>query len=127
MALVERVALHALIDVSDGLSTDALHLAEASGVGLRIDEEAIPVSADARELAQQTGRSPLWHALNDGEDYELLFCLPAPEAEELAEEGLGDLPVSTVGEVTAGPGSELIGADGQSRELKPSGWEHLTE
>jgi thiamine-monophosphate kinase len=125
LALAKRCELHALIDVSDGLSTDALHLARAGGVGIVLRAAAVPISADAVQLASETGREPLWHALNDGEDYELLFCLPAPQGEELAAEGLAGLEVSLIGEVVPGPESRLVQADGREAPLLSGGWEHM--
>lgn len=71
----------AMIDVSDGLATDLRHLSEASGVGVVVDPSAVPVSAAARAL--RDGRSPLHHAWCDGEDFELLFSVPAGRARAL--------------------------------------------
>ncbi|MHC5034898.1 MAG: thiamine-phosphate kinase, partial [Planctomycetota bacterium] len=126
LEVAERCDLHALIDVSDGLSTDALHLAEASGVGLVLRAEDIPVSDDALVLAGETGREPFRHALNDGEDYELLFCVSAAQAGQLAAGGLTGLQVSVVGEVTGGSQSSLVLPDGRREPLTAAGWEHLT-
>ena len=63
----------AMIDVSDGLISDLCHILEESRVGARVSVEKIPISRAARKLARQDGRTPMDHALQDGEDYELLF------------------------------------------------------
>lgn len=124
LALAERYAVRAMIDVSDGLSTDALHLAEASEVGVELRCADIPLAEAASRRAQQTGKSACWHALNDGEDYELLFCLPPGSAARLAEEGVAGVPVSVIGEVTEGRESRLVWPDGRREPLRPQGWEH---
>jgi thiamine-monophosphate kinase len=123
-ALRGRCRVHAMIDISDGLSTDALHLADESQVGFVIEEAAVPVSDSARRLAQTTGRSALDHAFDDGEDYELLFCVAADDARRLAEEGLAGTSVSIIGRVGEGRSSRRLAADGTERELTAGGWEH---
>lgn len=124
LALADGFSVHALIDVSDGLSTDVLHIAEASEVGVLLVEDAIPISDDALELAEQTGRRPVEHALNDGEDYELLFCLSEKQAEPLVEKGLNGVEVSRIGEVTEAPDSHLLRPDGARECLRAGGWEY---
>ena len=78
LSLVQGSGVHAMIDLSDGLSTDLGHVLDASGVGARVRADRVPIHDDARRASEQGGRSPLDHALHDGEDYELLFtCDPA--------------------------------------------------
>lgn len=103
--------VHAMIDISDGLSGDLLHLCEASGVGAVIDADAVPVSEAARALTAQSGRDPLAHALHDGEDFELLFTLAAADWKRLSAAGLA-CGVVALGEITADPGLRLRDASG---------------
>ena len=103
----------AMIDLSDGLSRDLLHICQQSGGGAVIDASAVPVHPDAI-IASRDGRNPLDHALNDGEDYELLLTGKL--------EG-NDLPIVRIGRVTAERQIILKGEDGL-RPLEPRGWEH---
>lgn len=96
----------ALMDVSDGLGLDLVRLARASDV--RIVLEHVPVHRDARRRARTTGRDALDHALEDGEDHELLATLPAARAQALLESGLAGCPdACVIGRVAQGAGLEL--------------------
>jgi thiamine-monophosphate kinase len=107
-ALAEA-GVSALIDVSDGVATDAAHIASASGVGLRVELGRLPVA---------TGVGPE-EAATGGDDYELLFTV-APERREAAESATA---VTWLGEVVAGSGLVLVGEDGRPAEgLR--GYEH---
>jgi thiamine-monophosphate kinase len=127
LELAGRFDVHAMIDISDGLSTDALHIAQESGVGLTLRAEAIPISEDACVMAGRRGPedSPIRHALNDGEDYELLFCLSQADAVAAAQSGLAGAPVSIIGIVTAEKQSFILCPDGSREPLRGGGWEHL--
>lgn len=125
LSLAADCDVHAMIDLSDGLSTDALHLAEEGRAGMLIRLADIPISDDAVLLAAETGRSPTDHALNDGEDYELLFCVPAGQGRDLSGAGVGDAPVTVIGEVIDGEQCWIEDAAGQRLPLQAKGWEHL--
>lgn len=99
LLLVQGCEVHAMIDLSDGLSSDLGHLLDESRVGAEIWDDRIPVHDDARALAARDGRPALDHALDDGEDYELLFAVEEGVARRLAGEGLGGTRVTPVGRV----------------------------
>ena len=123
LALVARFDIHAMIDISDGLARDLHHILEESGVGARLFAHAVPVSEDARRAARRSGKSPLDHALADGEDYELLFTLGDEDARRLLATPPFSVRVSRIGQITAS-GAVLELPDGTSVPLEPQGWEH---
>jgi thiamine-monophosphate kinase len=126
LLLNERYELHAGMDVSDGLAIDLARLIRESGVGAIVQTDRVPIHDDAHRLARQSndGRTPLEHALGDGEDFELLLAVPPGEARRmLAEEPLG-VPLTDIGQFTAEPGLRQREGDGPVRPLTPSGWEH---
>ncbi len=117
IALHAMVELRAMIDLSDGLAGDIGHLAAASGVGVVLNPDAVPIHPDARERATLTGRTPLDHALTDGEDFELAFAVSPADGERLVRGS--PVPVWKVGECVAGGGVHL--PDGRP---VTGGWEH---
>lgn len=115
-----------LIDVSDGLAADARRLIEQSGVGARIELARIPCADAARDAGD--GRTAIDHALNDGEDFELLFTVPPARcaAFPAAWAAAFDLPCTRIGAMIAAP-RELLLRDpsGVDRPLSAGGYQHF--
>jgi len=126
--IAERFAVHAAIDVSDGLSLDLARMMAASGAAAVLDLAAIPIHPDADRMAARPGdgRTPLDHALADGEDFELLLALPAEAARALAAEAPAALaaPVTIIGEVVEGQGLFSRDPAGRRTPLVPRGYVH---
>lgn len=123
LLLQESVKLHALQDISDGLSADLFHILEQSGVGARLFADRIPVSLAAIKSASEK-RSPLGHALGDGEDFELLFTLSPKDGERLLNNPPFETRLSHIGEITSNPEVLLRQANGREIPLPRLGWVH---
>jgi thiamine-monophosphate kinase len=129
--LTRHFPLHAMIDLSDGLAGDLRHLLDASQVGAELLAAAIPISRAARQRARAgpTSRPPLLAALADGEDFELLFSLPARQAVRLADAWKRQFPelrLSCIGRITPEPGLRLRDQRG-SRPLTAHGYTHFQQ
>ena len=123
-ALLRRSLASACMDVSDGLSTDLMHLCHASSVNAEIEQETLPIHPLARKLGADTA---LHAALHGGEDYELLFAAPASVR---MPNSLAGVPVTRIGRLTrrrsGRPLITLIKQDGTRTPLEPGGWEHFS-
>jgi thiamine-monophosphate kinase len=116
--------LHGGMDVSDGLALDASRLAAASGCGVALDLEAVPISADAVRLAAMTGHTPLDHALGDGEDFELLIAVEPHVADRIVRDQPLGVPVTRIGEFVEQDGLWRRDEQGGLASLAPTGYEH---
>ncbi len=116
------VKLKSMIDISDGLAKDLWHICEESGVGAMLDAESIPITPDAHELAKTGSKTPLQHALHDGEDFELIFTVSAEDGKRLQEARL-DFAVTKIGEITKE--GYTIRENGVTRVLEAKGYEHV--
>lgn len=121
--LVERRLTSAMIDTSDGLSTDLEHLCRASRVGARLWVDRIPTVRVPPALLTH-GFDPEQLALHGGEDYELLFAVPLRFSKLIPQLHRGTR-ISAIGEIIRGRKMVLVGADGRSVELAARGWDHF--
>jgi thiamine-monophosphate kinase len=129
--LRDHFSIHSMIDLSDGLAGDLPHLIKASGVGAELLGSAIPISRAARLAAKaSTAAKPaLLAALTDGEDFELLFTLPARHAVPLIDGWKSQFPstrLSCIGRITAGAGVTIRDQRGL-RPLNVHGYEHFAQ
>jgi thiamine-monophosphate kinase len=121
--LGERGLASALIDLSDGLSSDLAHVCRESGVGARVEASLLPLDP-LLKTSGVGGDEALALALDGGEDFELLFTAGPRKASRLPREVAG-VPVTRVGEVTAERGKIRLVRDGRARLLRPGGFEHF--
>ena len=112
----------AMMDVSDGLSSELMHICKQSGVGCRIYEKELPIDYQTAVMAEEMNMNVTTCALNGGEDYELLFTVPIGDHEKIQE--LDD--VKMIGHITKESlGQILVTRDDQEFELKAQGWNPL--
>jgi thiamine-monophosphate kinase len=119
----ERLAT-AMIDISDGLSSDLKHLCRESNAGAIIESSSIPIDNDVKQLCGRRALDPLALALHGGEDFELLFTI-APENVTRLPKRVDGVAISHIGEITADTGSIKIEEKSRVWDLEPQGFEHF--
>lgn len=111
-----------MIDISDGLTSELLHISKSSDCGCHIYSEKIPISEESARTAEELNMDPLTAALNGGEDYELLFTVNIHDHNKIIQ--LKD--ISIIGHIEKQEkGNKLITPDGQTVELQAQGWKHM--
>ncbi len=128
--IAQKAAVNAMIDISDGLSSDLNRICRASQVGAVINAEQIPISDEAKKSEE-----PLSSALNDGEDFELLFTLCEKECEKLLNKWDGptrraaalsqQIPITRIGTVTDTKKMQIRMPDGKISDLEAKGYDHF--
>lgn len=114
----------AMMDISDGLSSELMHICKQSGKGCRIYEKHLPIDYQTAAMAEEFNMNLTTCALNGGEDYELLFTIPLVYHEKVLE--ISDIRL--IGHITTPElGCALITRDGQEFELKAQGWNPLKQ
>lgn len=120
----EGVRPTSMMDVSDGLSSELMHICTQSKVGCRVYEERIPIDYQTAVMAEELNMNVTTCALNGGEDYELLFTVPLTDHDKVA----AMKGVKVIGHITKSDlGCGLVTRDGQEFELKAQGWNPLKE
>ena len=111
-----------MIDISDGLSSEILHICKQSNLGCVLYEDKIPINEEARQYAYKLELDPTACALSGGEDYELLFTIAQADYDKL----LLSEQISVIGYMTAPEeGSHLITRGGNKHALVAQGWNHV--
>jgi thiamine-monophosphate kinase len=111
-----------MIDISDGLASEVLHLCEASQLGCALFEEKLPTDSRTEQALMELGIDPTTAALNGGEDYELLFTIKQADFEKIKNHP----EISTIGYMTeANVGKKFVTRQQNTIELKAQGWAHI--
>jgi thiamine-monophosphate kinase len=118
--IASLVKVNSMMDISDGVSSDLNRICHQSKVGAVVYQERIPVSEAARQ-----SDDPVAAALNDGEDFELLFTLAEKEREKLSAQWRHPLPITCIGKIVEGERLTMQAADGRTMVLEPQGYDHL--
>ncbi len=122
--LFSQLGARAMEDISDGLASEVIHIAEESKVGIEIHFEKLPISKDFRKVADELGISPLDLVLYGGEDYELVFTAPPDKLTLIFSEAEKiNLKLTEVGKVVKNKGAWLV--IGEERKVLKPGYEHF--
>ena len=118
--IAQEVTVNSMIDISDGLSSDLNRICRQSKVGAVINAGQIPISDEAKKAEE-----PLDSALNEGEDFELLFTLSKKECQKLLRQWDEPIPITQIGEIVEAKKMQIRMPGGQIKDLEAKGYEHL--
>ena len=118
LTITKAARIHAMMDITDGLSADLNRICTQSGVGALIEMEKLPISDAAKKTDD-----PFYAVFNDGEDFELLFTASPDEFEKLGK--LEGLQITRIGTVTESMKMQSLWHDGRIVDIKPGGFDHL--
>ena len=113
-----------MIDISDGLSSEIMHICKDSDVGCKIFQDKIPIDEETARMAEELNIEPLIAALNGGEDYELLFTIDINDLDKIKDQEA----IHPIGHITdKDNGTVLITSGGTSIQLQAQGWNQMKE
>ena len=115
---------NSMIDISDGLSSELIHLSKSSGLGFKIYEEKLPISLEVTSTMNEFNLKPISAVLDGGEEYELLFSLPIKIYEKL---NLLDIDITPIGHFTKQKKNSFILKNNQEIDIKSQGWNHFIQ
>ena len=115
---------NAMIDISDGLSSELIHLSKSSKLGFKIYEEKLPISLEVTSMMNKFKLSPLSAALKGGEEYELLFSLPLDVFEKI---NISNIDITAIGHFTKENKNLFILKNNQEVEIESQGWNHFIQ
>ena len=121
--LATHYEIDAATDISDSLSIDLANMATSSRVGALLDLDKIPINEAARKMSSPE-KSPLQHAMTDGEDFELIFAVDPETAARISKDGELPVALTDIGEFLEGTGIYARQVDGGRSEIDPSGYVH---
>ena len=117
-----KIIPSSMIDISDGLASEILHLSEASNLGVKIFEEKLPILEETKLVATEFGLNFSNCALNGGEEYELLFSITPNEYELIKK---NNIDIKPIGYFTKDKSKKIVLSNGKEDELKSFGWKHF--
>ena len=119
-----KIIPSSMIDISDGLVSEILHLSEASNLGVKIFEEKLPILEETKLVAKEFGLNFSNCALNGGEEYELLFSITPNEYELIKK---NNIDIKPIGYFTKDKSKKIVLSNGKEDELKSFGWKHFNQ